>query len=99
MQSFTTDKDFSCSMKFLHGSLKTVSTAINIDGALSFDTMYSNKKKTTSNRLTPCLLGNISCFLSSANIFQNKFFEKNILGIPSGCQTDWVHSRPTFCRA
>ena len=30
MQGFTTDKDFSCSIKLLHGSLKIVSAKIKL---------------------------------------------------------------------
>ena len=34
MQSFTTDTDFPCSIKFLHGSLKIVSAKIKLRGQL-----------------------------------------------------------------
>ena len=33
-------------------------------------------------------------FLSSTDFFQNQLFRKIISGIPSVCQTDWIHTRP-----
>ena len=44
--------------------------------------------------LTYCILGNFSWFLSSADFFQNKLFEKILSGIPSECQTVWTLIRP-----
>ena len=44
--------------------------------------------------LTLCPHGNFSCFLSSADFFQNQLFQKILSGIPSECQTDWVQIRP-----
>ena len=32
--------------------------------------------------LTLCPLGNFACFLSSADVFQNQLFGKNLSGIP-----------------
>ena len=35
-----------------------------------------------------CVLGDFLCFiLPSANIFQNKLFQKILSGVPSACQT------------
>ena len=33
-------------------------------------------------------------FLSSADFFQYQLFRKNLSGIPSECQTDWIQTRP-----
>ena len=33
-------------------------------------------------------------FLSSADFFQNQLFRKNLSGIPSECQTDWIQIGP-----
>ena len=33
-------------------------------------------------------------FFSSADFFKFNFFEKNLSGIPSECQTDWIQIRP-----
>ena len=41
-----------------------------------------------------CLLGNFSCFLSSADFFQNWLFWKILSGIPIECQTIWIQIRP-----
>ena len=41
-----------------------------------------------------CILRNFSCFLSSADFFQNYFFEKILSRIPSECQTVWTLIRP-----
>ena len=41
-----------------------------------------------------CLLGNFSCFLSSADFFQNQLFLKILSGIQSECQTVWIKIRP-----
>ena len=38
MQSSTTEKEFLCSIKFLHGSLKIVSAKLKV--VLNFDAMY-----------------------------------------------------------
>ena len=44
--------------------------------------------------LTHCLLGNFSCFLSSAVFFQNQLFQNILSGISSECQRDWIQIRP-----
>ena len=46
--------------------------------------------------LTICLMGNFSCFLSSADFFQNHLFRKILSGIPSECQKDWIQIRPNI---
>ena len=46
--------------------------------------------------LTLCLLGNLHAFLSSADFLKINFFEKNISGIPSECQTVWIEIRPNI---
>ena len=46
--------------------------------------------------LTLCPLGKFSCFLSSADFFQNQLFRKILSGIPSECQTDWIQ---TVCKS
>ena len=43
--------------------------------------------------LTLCMLGNFSCFLLSADFFQNQLFRKILSGIPSECQTAWIQIR------
>ena len=45
--------------------------------------------------LTLCLLCNFACFfVASLLFFKINFFEKNISGIPSVCQTFWIQIRP-----
>ena len=48
------------------------------------------------------MLGNFSWFLSSADFFQNKLFQKIISGTLSECQTFWIQIRPdviqTVCK-
>ena len=41
-----------------------------------------------------CILGHCSCFLSSADVFQNKLFEKNLSETLSECQAVWTLIRP-----
>ena len=54
--------------------------------------LYSAEKKI---QLTQCMLGDFSCFLSSAVFFFKINFLKKILsGIPSKCQTVWTLIRP-----
>ena len=53
-----------------------------------------NVSQKAQESLTHCLLGNFSCFLSSADFFQNQLFEKFLSGIPSECQTVWTLIRP-----
>ena len=50
------------------------------------------------NSLTLCLLGNVSCFLSSVDFFQNQFFRKILSGIhvSSECQTVWIQILPNI---
>ena len=51
--------------------------------------------KTTRKLFSHCILGNFSCFLSSADFFfQNKLLEKKKSGIPSEHQTVWTLIRP-----
>ena len=45
--------------------------------------------------LTLCLPNIIlNAFVLSTDFFQNKLFRKNISGIPSECQTDWIQIKP-----
>ena len=54
MQSFTADKDFPCSIKFLHGRLKIVSAKI-IGGAVdAVYTMLSTKGYTMIHEVIGC---------------------------------------------
>ena len=41
-------------------------------------------------RACHCMQYGLSCILSSADIFQNKLFEKFFQEIPSECQTVWI---------
>ena len=41
------------------------------------------------------MLGNSACFLSSVDFFfKITFFQRNLLGIPSVCQSVWIQIRP-----
>ena len=40
------------------------------------------------------ILGYFSCFLSSADFFQNQLFRKVLSGTPFEYQTDWIQIRP-----
>ena len=49
--------------------------------------------------LTLCMLGIISFFLPSADFFSVLMFLKNLSGIQSEFQTDWIQIRPDFLSA
>ena len=59
---------------------------------------YENKY---GNELSFCMLGNFACFFFwiFLNDFFFFFFSKNLLGVPSECQTVGSRSGPTFFRA
>ena len=45
------------------------------------------------NSLPP---GKFSCFLSSADFFENQLFQKFLSGIPPECQIVWIQIRPNI---
>ena len=57
------------------------------------DAIKRNKIIKAADESKLCLLGNFACFLSSADFFQNRLFQKILSGIPSECQTVWIQIR------
>ena len=66
-------------------------------GTVCWSVCIVNSNPTTIYTLTFCPPSEIfHSFLSSADFFQNQLFRKNLSGIPSECQTDWIQIRPTI---